>query len=229
MMRDAREVPRPAAARDGVCGARARRDKMRQLRDRHRRAGGSRGQDHGNVLSASWIGRQVRRQPTAATSRSRRIPSPPSFPAAPGTYRLRVAAVDATGKGARSIRGTQRRAHAGRAAQARLVAAHGPATKGASPRSVQGRREDRRRPRDVRPAHRRVTARWNWRRRTSARRSRRVQPGGPSDQRAGQVPYYGEIPIATLAPGDYVVRAIVQHGGQPEGRVIEDVQEDGKK
>lgn len=47
-----------------------------------------------------------------------------------------------------------------------------------------------------------------------------VQPGGRQTSEPDKFILTGEISIAALAPGDYVVRAIVSLEGQPEGRVI---------
>ena len=47
-----------------------------------------------------------------------------------------------------------------------------------------------------------------------------TQPGGRQTGEPDKFILTGEIPIASLKPGDYVVRAIVQLEGQPEGKVI---------
>jgi hypothetical protein len=47
-----------------------------------------------------------------------------------------------------------------------------------------------------------------------------IQPGGQKTSEADKFLLLGEIPIADLKPGDYVVRAFVSLQGQPEGRVI---------
>jgi len=47
-----------------------------------------------------------------------------------------------------------------------------------------------------------------------------TQPGGRQTSEADKFILTGEIPIASLAPGDYVVRAFVKLEGQPEGKVI---------
>jgi len=47
-----------------------------------------------------------------------------------------------------------------------------------------------------------------------------IQPGGQTTAEADKVLLLGEIPIADLKPGDYVVRAFVSLQGQPEGRVV---------
>jgi len=47
-----------------------------------------------------------------------------------------------------------------------------------------------------------------------------VQAGGKSTNEPDKFQLFGELPIDKLAPGDYVVRAIVQLEGQPEGRVL---------
>ena len=47
-----------------------------------------------------------------------------------------------------------------------------------------------------------------------------IQPGGQKTSEADKFLLIGEIPIADLKPGDYVVRAFVSLQGQPEGRVI---------
>jgi hypothetical protein len=47
-----------------------------------------------------------------------------------------------------------------------------------------------------------------------------IQPGGQTTTEADKVLLLGEIPIADLKPGDYVVRAFVGLQGQPEGRVV---------
>jgi hypothetical protein len=46
-----------------------------------------------------------------------------------------------------------------------------------------------------------------------------VQPGGQTTSEADKFLLIGEIPIADLKPGDYVVRAFVSIQGQPEGKV----------
>jgi len=46
-----------------------------------------------------------------------------------------------------------------------------------------------------------------------------VQPGGTGTSEPDRFILTAEIPIASLAPGDYVVRAVVSMAGQPEGRV----------
>ena len=43
--------------------------------------------------------------------------------------------------------------------------------------------------------------------------------GGPTNE-PDKLQVFGEIPVDKLAPGDYVIRAIVQMEGQPEGKVI---------
>jgi len=45
------------------------------------------------------------------------------------------------------------------------------------------------------------------------------QPGGSGTTEPDRFVLSGKIPIAKLAPGDYVVRVIVQAEGHPEGRV----------
>ena len=47
-----------------------------------------------------------------------------------------------------------------------------------------------------------------------------IQPGGQGTAEADKFLLLGEIPIADLKPGDYVVRAFVSLQGQPEGRVV---------
>ena len=47
-----------------------------------------------------------------------------------------------------------------------------------------------------------------------------VQPGGTGTSEPDRFILTAEIPIAALAPGDYVVRAVVSMAGQPEGRVM---------
>ncbi len=47
-----------------------------------------------------------------------------------------------------------------------------------------------------------------------------IQPGGNATTEPDRFILTGEIPIAALAPGDYVVRAFVGIVGQPEGKVI---------
>ena len=47
-----------------------------------------------------------------------------------------------------------------------------------------------------------------------------IQPGGQATAEADKFLLLGEIPIADLKPGDYVVRAFVSIQGQPEGRVV---------
>ena len=47
-----------------------------------------------------------------------------------------------------------------------------------------------------------------------------IQPGGQTTTEADKFLLLGEIPIADLKPGDYVVRAFVSLQGQPEGRVV---------
>ena len=49
---------------------------------------------------------------------------------------------------------------------------------------------------------------------------KKIQPGGQTTSEADKFLLIGEIPIADLKPGDYVVRAFVSLEGQPEGRVI---------
>lgn len=49
---------------------------------------------------------------------------------------------------------------------------------------------------------------------------KKIQPGGQATSEADKFLLIGEIPIADLKPGDYVVRAFVNLEGQPEGRVI---------
>jgi hypothetical protein len=49
---------------------------------------------------------------------------------------------------------------------------------------------------------------------------KKIQPGGQATSEADKFLLIGEIPIADLKPGDYVVRAFVSLEGQPEGRVI---------
>jgi hypothetical protein len=48
-----------------------------------------------------------------------------------------------------------------------------------------------------------------------------VKPGGRATTEPDKFILTAEIPLAALAPGDYVVRAIVAVAGQPEGRVIQ--------
>jgi hypothetical protein len=48
-----------------------------------------------------------------------------------------------------------------------------------------------------------------------------VKPGGRATAEPDKFILTAEIPLAALAPGDYVVRAIVALAGQPEGRVIQ--------
>jgi hypothetical protein len=47
-----------------------------------------------------------------------------------------------------------------------------------------------------------------------------IQPGGQKTSEADKFLLIGEIPIADLKPGDYVVRAFVSLQGQPEGKVV---------
>jgi hypothetical protein len=47
-----------------------------------------------------------------------------------------------------------------------------------------------------------------------------VQPGGSGTSEPDRFILTAEIPIAALAPGDYVVRAIISMGDQPEGKVL---------
>jgi hypothetical protein len=47
-----------------------------------------------------------------------------------------------------------------------------------------------------------------------------IQPGGQTTAEADKFLLLGEIPIADLKPGDYIVRAFVSLQGQPEGRVV---------
>ena len=47
-----------------------------------------------------------------------------------------------------------------------------------------------------------------------------IQPGGQKTSEADKFLLLGEIPIADLKPGDYVIRAFVSLEGQPEGRDI---------
>jgi hypothetical protein len=49
---------------------------------------------------------------------------------------------------------------------------------------------------------------------------KKIQPGGQKTSEADKFLLIGEIPIADLKPGDYVVRAFVNVEGQPEGRVV---------
>jgi hypothetical protein len=49
---------------------------------------------------------------------------------------------------------------------------------------------------------------------------KKIQPGGQKTSEADKFLLIGEIPIGDLKPGDYVVRAFVSMDGQPEGRVI---------
>ena len=56
-----------------------------------------------------------------------------------------------------------------------------------------------------------------------------VQPGGRQTSEPDKFILTGELPIAALAPGDYVVRAFVGMDGQPEGKVIKTFRKEGKK
>jgi hypothetical protein len=47
-----------------------------------------------------------------------------------------------------------------------------------------------------------------------------IQPGGRTTNEPDKAILTAEIPINTLAPGDYVVRAFVAIQGQPEGKVV---------
>lgn len=47
-----------------------------------------------------------------------------------------------------------------------------------------------------------------------------IQPGGQKTSEADKFLLIGEIPIGDLKPGDYVVRAFVGLQGQPEGKVV---------
>jgi hypothetical protein len=47
-----------------------------------------------------------------------------------------------------------------------------------------------------------------------------VQPGGSGTSEKDKFILTAEIPIASLAPGDYVVRAVVSMADQPEGKVM---------
>jgi VWFA-related protein len=49
---------------------------------------------------------------------------------------------------------------------------------------------------------------------------KKIQPGGQKTSEADKFLLIGEIPIGDLKPGDYVVRAFVSMDGQPEGRVV---------
>jgi VWFA-related protein len=49
---------------------------------------------------------------------------------------------------------------------------------------------------------------------------KKIQPGGQTTSEADKFLLIGELPIADLKPGDYVVRAFIGLEGQPEGRVI---------
>ena len=55
-----------------------------------------------------------------------------------------------------------------------------------------------------------------------------TQPGGRATSEPDKFILTGEIPIAALAPGDYVVRAFVGLEGQPEGKVIKTFRKTGK-
>ena len=56
-----------------------------------------------------------------------------------------------------------------------------------------------------------------------------IQPGvGPKSSEPDKFVLLGAIPIASLAPGDYVVRAFVGIQGQPEGKVIKTFRKTGK-
>jgi hypothetical protein len=55
-----------------------------------------------------------------------------------------------------------------------------------------------------------------------------IQPGGSGTTEADKFILTGEIPIAALAPGDYVVRAFVNVEGQPEGKVVKTFRKLGK-
>jgi hypothetical protein len=48
----------------------------------------------------------------------------------------------------------------------------------------------------------------------------KIEPGGRPGNEPDKTVVIGEIPIGTLAPGDYVVRAYFAIQGQPEGKVI---------
>jgi hypothetical protein len=47
-----------------------------------------------------------------------------------------------------------------------------------------------------------------------------VQPGGKTTSEPDRFILTGQLSLEKLAPGDYVVRAIIKHGDGPEGRVF---------
>ena len=61
------------------------------------------------------------------------------------------------------------------------------------------------------------------------RRSRPWGPAAGTTSEPDKSILTGELPIASLAPGDYVVRAFVGIDGQPEGKVIKTFRKEGKK
>ena len=55
-----------------------------------------------------------------------------------------------------------------------------------------------------------------------------IQPGGRTTNEPDKAVLTGELPIGTLAPGDYVVRAYVAIQGQPEGKVVKSFRKTAK-
>jgi hypothetical protein len=51
--------------------------------------------------------------------------------------------------------------------------------------------------------------------------------GGPTNE-PDKLQVFGEVPIAKLEPGDYVIRAVVQMEGQPEGKVLRTIRKAAK-
>ncbi len=144
-----------------------------------------------------------------------------SMPAAPGSYRVRFGAMDASGKGgAVDVDLTAELTPAGPLKLGSLVLtafrnnSAVPAIQFGSDEKIVG----------ILEMYGQITGQVSARMEVASTLDgpaiSTVQPGGRQTSEPDKFILTGEIPIGTLAPGDYVVRAFVGIQGQPEGKVI---------
>jgi hypothetical protein len=144
-----------------------------------------------------------------------------SFPVSQGTYRLRVAAVDASGKtGAVDQELVAELTPAGPLKLGALVLTAFRNNSAVPALTFRGEEKIV----GVLEMYGQVTAQVSARMELAETLNgpalEKIQPGGRQTSEPDKFILTGEIPIASLKPGDYVVRAFVNLEGQPEGKVI---------
>ena len=153
-----------------------------------------------------------------------------SFPAAQGTYRLRFAATDATGKGGAVDQELQVELTTAGPLKLGSLVLTAFRNNSAVPALIF---RDEEKIVGVLEMYGQLTGKISARMEIAASLEGEaiatVQPGGRQTSETDKFILTGELPIAALAPGDYVVRAFVGMDGQPEGKVIKTFRKEGKK